>query len=50
MEEGVLCERTIGDEPALTDEQVAQNGAATHHWTYQWNEANQSWDLTDHKA
>ena len=40
----------IGDEPALTDEQVAQNGAATHHWTYQWNEANQSWDLTDHNA
>ena len=23
---------------------------ATHAWEYVWNETNQSWDLTDHKA
>ena len=37
----------IGDPPALTDEQQSQNAANTHHWIYVWNEANQSWDLTD---
>ena len=35
----------IGDAPALTAEQIAQNEAATHHWGYNWNENNQSWDL-----
>ena len=40
----------IGDAPALTDEQTSQNTADTHRWGYDWNEANQSWDLTDHKA
>ena len=40
----------IGDAPALTAEQEAQNEADTHAWHYVWNEANQSWDLTDLKA
>ena len=51
----------IGDAPALTAEQEAQNqpttdaegnvtAPATHKWYYVWNEANQSWDLTDGNA
>ena len=40
----------IGDAPALTAEQQSQNEADTHQWNYHWNEANQSWDLTDTKA
>ena len=40
----------IGDAPALTAEQESQNTADTHRWDYVWNETNQSWDLTDHKA
>ena len=40
----------IGDAPALTAEQESQNTADTHRWGYDWNEADQSWDLTDHKA
>jgi hypothetical protein len=40
----------IGDAPALTAEQESQNTADTHRWGYDWNEANQSWDLTDSKA
>ena len=40
----------IGDAPALTEEQTSQNEADTHRWGYVWNEANQSWDLTDSKA
>ena len=40
----------IGDAPSLTAEQEAQNEADTHAWVYIWNEANQSWDLTDSKA
>ena len=40
----------IGDAPALTEEQQAQNDANTHKWGYEWNEANQSWDLTDGNA
>ena len=51
----------IGDAPALTAEQQAQNqpttdaegnvtAPATHKWYYVWNEANQSWDLTDGNA
>ena len=46
----------IGDPPALTAEQQAQNDSgsadtpATHDWNYIWNEANQSWDLTDRMA
>ena len=40
----------IGDPPALTAEQTSQNEARTHAWGYNWNEANQSWDLTDSKA
>ena len=40
----------IGDQPALTEEQSSQNAADTHRWSYVWNEANQSWDLTDSKA
>ena len=43
-------ESPIGDEPAMTDEQQAQNGAGTHHWFYNWDEDSQSWALTDHKA
>ena len=37
----------IGAAPALTAEQVSQNEAKTNNWGYVWNEANQSWDLTD---
>ena len=37
----------IGDAPALTVEQQAQNDALTHNWQYSWNESGQSWDLTD---
>jgi hypothetical protein len=37
----------IGDAPALTAEQEAQNQANTNNWTYVWNESGQSWDLTD---
>ena len=37
----------IGDAPALTVEQEAQNTADTHSWSYVWNEANTTWDLTD---
>ena len=40
----------IGDAPAMTAEQEAQNEANTHGWGYAWNEANQSWDLSDSKA
>ena len=46
----------IGDAPALTAEQEAQNTPpdentpATHRWFYVWNEAGQTWDLTDSKA
>ena len=46
----------IGDAPALTAEQEAQNTPAdentpaTHRWTYVWNEAGQTWDLTDELA
>ena len=40
----------IGAEPALTAEQTSQNEASTHQWVYNWNEAGQSWDLTDNKA
>ena len=40
----------IGDAPALTAEQQAQNDAGTHRWEYAWNEAGQSWDLADSMA
>jgi hypothetical protein len=40
----------IGDAPDLTSEQEEQNTAKTHNWGYVWNEANQSWDLTDSLA
>ena len=40
----------IGDAPALTAEQTSQNEASTHKWRYSWNEAGQSWDLTDELA
>ena len=40
----------IGDAPELTEEQQNQNTADTHKWFYEWNEANQTWDLTDSKA
>ena len=40
----------IGDAPALTAEQTSQNEAETHMWDYVWNEAGQTWDLTDSKA
>jgi hypothetical protein len=39
----------IGDAPALTEEQTAQNTANTHRWVYNWNEANQSWDIVNTK-
>ena len=40
----------VGDAPALTAEQQSQNTAETHGWGYSWNEAGQTWDLTDSKA
>ena len=46
----------IGDEPALTEEQQAQNNSGTvdteptHAWYYRWNESGQSWDLVDDLA
>ena len=40
----------IGDAPALTAEQESHNTANTHMWSYVWNEAGQTWDLTDSKA
>ena len=40
----------IGAAPELTAEQESQNTADTHRWGYGWNEANQSWDLTDRNA
>jgi len=40
----------IGDAPVLTAEQELQNTAYTHSWSYVWNEANTTWDLTDRKA
>ena len=40
----------IGAAPALTAEQTSQNEAGTHMWRYDWNEAGQTWDLTDSKA
>ena len=40
----------IGEAPALTAEQQAQNDAKTHSWYYSWNEAGQSWDLADSLA
>jgi hypothetical protein len=39
----------IGDAPALTAEQESQNTADTHRWGYQWDETNQSWNLTNGK-
>ena len=40
-------ESPIGDAPALTAEQTSQNEAGTNKWQYDWNEDNQTWDLTD---
>ena len=40
----------IGDAPAYTEEQISQNEAATHSWSYVWNEANTTWDLTNSLA
>jgi len=42
----------IGDPPALTAEQESQNSSDpdNFHWGYMWNEANQSWDLTNYHA
>ena len=40
----------VGNAPDLTSEQEEQNTAQTHNWGYVWNEAEQSWDLTDNNA
>ena len=46
----------LGDAPALTAEQEAQNTPvdentpATNAWIYIWNEENTTWDLTDRLA
>jgi hypothetical protein len=40
----------IGDAPALTAEQQAENDAATHKWIHTWNESSGAWDLSDAKA
>jgi len=39
----------IGDAPALTEEQIAQNKEYPQTWTYSWNEINQIWDLINFK-
>jgi hypothetical protein len=38
----------LGEEPALTAEQQAQNEAFTHQWSYSWNEDNQNWVLINY--
>jgi len=46
----------VGDAPALTAEQEAQNSSGTvdtpptNNWIYIWNEDGQSWDLVDQLA
>ena len=46
----------IGDAPALTDAQIAENTAKTHNWWYNWNEGiyqsdnTSGWILTDYLA
>jgi hypothetical protein len=40
----------IGDAPALTEEQTAQNYIGTHFWNYIWNETNKTWDFTNLRA
>jgi hypothetical protein len=45
-----LWQSPIGDAPALTAEQQAQNVAGTHFWSYTWNEAGQTWDLVNSSA
>ena len=45
-----IWQSPIGDAPALTEEQKEQNEADTHQWGYVWNEAGQTWDLTDSNA
>jgi hypothetical protein len=37
----------IGDATALNAEQISQNTANTHRWSYSWNEGAQSWDLVN---
>ena len=37
----------IGYPPDLTAEQISQNEALSHDWVYNWNEDEQSWDLSD---
>ena len=48
--ESASWQSPIGAAPELTDEQKSQNTADTHSWSYVWNEANTTWDLTDLKA
>jgi len=45
-----MWQSPIGDQPELTAEQISQNEAGTHSWSYAWNEEGQSWDLTDNNA
>ena len=40
----------IGDAPDLTATKTSQNEAETHSWSYVWNEANTTWNLTDDLA
>jgi len=40
-------ESPIGNAPTLTTEQESQNDALTHLWSYEWNENNQTWNLTN---
>jgi hypothetical protein len=40
----------IGDAPDLTAEQISENESGTNDWRYEWNEADQKWDLTDRNA
>jgi hypothetical protein len=40
----------LGDIPELTTEQQSQNDANTHGWQYDWDEENQTWNLTNQLA
>ena len=40
----------VGDAPAFTEEQISQNEARTHSWSYNWNESSQSWGIENSLA
>ena len=40
----------IGDSPELSAEEQSQDDAGTHKWVYNWDEDNQTWDITNYLA